>query len=201
MYHLLQLETDETLYRPLCSCVQHDCENKQWRIMQRQNIKWFTHGKWEALLMRGRNRIFKQTVGIAQSVQRLATSWTACGSNAGGGEIFRARADQSWGPPSLLHNFYRLSFQEVKRPERGVNHPPLASAEVKERVAIYLYSSSRPSWPVSCYLLHHLRQFVTRRTWYFGNASAIYRLVLSLEVLASVKITRAGFCVWRLVVW
>ena len=35
----------------------------------------------------------------------------------------------------------------VKRPVRGANHPP-PSAEVKERVALYLYFCSGPSWPV-----------------------------------------------------
>ena len=44
--------------------------------------------------------------GIAQSVQRLATGWTIRGSNPGGGEIFRTRSDRSWGPPSLLYNWY-----------------------------------------------------------------------------------------------
>jgi len=36
----------------------------------------------------------------------------------------------------------------VKRPGRDVYHPPLSSAEVKERVELYLSSPSRPSWPV-----------------------------------------------------
>ena len=36
----------------------------------------------------------------------------------------------------------------VKRPGRGVDHPPPSSAEVKERVELYLYSPSGPSWPV-----------------------------------------------------
>ena len=40
------------------------------------------------------------------------------------------------------------SFPGVKRPGRGVNHPPLSSAEVKKRVHLYLYSPSGPSWPV-----------------------------------------------------
>jgi len=40
------------------------------------------------------------------------------------------------------------SFLEVKRPGRGVDHPSLSSAEVKERVELHLYSSSGPSWPV-----------------------------------------------------
>ena len=36
----------------------------------------------------------------------------------------------------------------VKRPGRGVDHPPPSSAEVKERVQLYLYSPSGPSWLV-----------------------------------------------------
>jgi hypothetical protein len=40
------------------------------------------------------------------------------------------------------------SFPGVKRPGRGVDHPPTSSAEVKERVELYLYSTSGPSWPV-----------------------------------------------------
>jgi len=39
-------------------------------------------------------------------------------------------------------------FTEVKRPGRGVDNPPPSSAEVKERVELYLYSPSGPSWPV-----------------------------------------------------
>jgi len=40
------------------------------------------------------------------------------------------------------------SFPAVKRPGHGVDHPPQSSAEVKERVELYLYSTSGPSWPV-----------------------------------------------------
>jgi hypothetical protein len=36
----------------------------------------------------------------------------------------------------------------VKRPGRGVDHPPSSSVEVKERVELYLYSPSGLSWPV-----------------------------------------------------
>ena len=39
------------------------------------------------------------------------------------------------------------SFPEVKRPGRGVNNPSPSTAEVKERVELYLYSLSWPSWP------------------------------------------------------
>ena len=38
--------------------------------------------------------------------------------------------------------------QGVKRSGRGVNHPPPSSAEVKERVELYIRSPSGLSWPV-----------------------------------------------------
>jgi hypothetical protein len=38
------------------------------------------------------------------------------------------------------------SFSGVKRPGRGVDHPPLYSAKVKESVELYLYSTFGPSW-------------------------------------------------------
>jgi hypothetical protein len=40
------------------------------------------------------------------------------------------------------------SLPGVKRPGRGVNHPPPSSAEVKKRVELYPYSPSGPSWPL-----------------------------------------------------
>jgi len=40
------------------------------------------------------------------------------------------------------------SFPGVKRRGCGVDHPPPSSAEVKERVELYLYSPSGPSWPL-----------------------------------------------------
>jgi hypothetical protein len=45
------------------------------------------------------------------------------------------------------------SFPGVKRSGRGVDHPPLSIAEVKERIQLYLYSPSGPSWPVIGWLL------------------------------------------------
>ena len=40
------------------------------------------------------------------------------------------------------------SFPEIKQPGRVVDHPPPSSPEVKERVELYLYSPSGPSWLV-----------------------------------------------------
>jgi hypothetical protein len=61
------------------------------------------------------------------------------------GRDFPHRPDRPWDPPSPLYNGYRVSFQEVKRLGRGVDHPPSSSARVKEGVELYLYSPSGPS--------------------------------------------------------
>ena len=65
-----------------------------------------------------------------------------------GGKIFCTRPDRPWDPPNLLYNEYRVLPPGVKRPGRGVNHTIPSSAEVKERVKLYIYSTSGPSWPV-----------------------------------------------------
>ena len=90
---------------------------------------------------------------IAQLVQRLAKGWTVRVSNPGGGEIFRTRPDRTWDPPNLLYNGYSV-FAGGKT--AGAWRWPLtpSSAEVKERVGLYLYSSSGSSWPVNFYWAH-----------------------------------------------
>jgi len=47
-----------------------------------------------------------------------------------------------------MYNRNRVSFPGIKQPGRGVDHPPISKAEVKEIVELYLYSSFGPSWPV-----------------------------------------------------
>jgi len=63
-----------------------------------------------------------------------------------GGENFRSRPDRPWGPPSLLHNGYRF-FVGGNVVGEWRSPPSPSSAEVKERVQLYLYSSWL-SWPV-----------------------------------------------------
>ena len=92
---------------------------------------------------------------VAQWVQQLATDSTIRGSNPVASEIFLCRPDWPCVPPSLLYNVYRLSLSllGVKRSGRGVDHPLLYRAEVKERVELNLYSPSGSSlsvlgWPL-----------------------------------------------------
>ena len=64
-----------------------------------------------------------------------------------GGEIFRTRPDRPWVPPILLYNRYRGI--PGGKAAGALRWPPTpSSAEVKERVQLYLYSPSGPSWPV-----------------------------------------------------
>ena len=58
------------------------------------------------------------------------------------GEIFRTRLDRFWGPPIFLYNGYRVF------PAGKVTGATPSSAEVKERVELYLYSTFGPSWGV-----------------------------------------------------
>ena len=55
------------------------------------------------------------------------------GSNAGGAGFY-APAHTCPGAHPASYTVGTGSFSEVKRPGRGVNHPPPPSAEVKERV-------------------------------------------------------------------
>ena len=67
-----------------------------------------------------------------------------------GGETFRTPPDRSSDPTSILYDEYWV-IPGVKRPGLVVNHPPHSSAEVKERVELYIYS---PSAFMACYRLN-----------------------------------------------
>ena len=63
-----------------------------------------------------------------------------------GGEIFCTHPDRSWGQTSLLYNGYRV-FIGSKAAGAWRWPPTPSSAEVKERVELYTYSSFGLSWP------------------------------------------------------
>jgi len=69
------------------------------------------------------------------------------GSNPSGGEIFCTCADWHEAHPAS-YTMGTGSFPGVKWPGRGIDHPPLSNIEVKERVELYLYSTSGLLWPV-----------------------------------------------------
>jgi len=85
---------------------------------------------------------------MTQSVQRLATGWTVRGSDPGGGARFSAPLQTGPVAHPASYTMGTGSFPGVKRLGRGLDHPPPSSAEVKERVELYIYSPSGPSWLV-----------------------------------------------------
>ena len=80
-------------------------------------------------------------VGVAKSVQRLATGWTVRGSNPGGRRDFPHHPDQPWSPPILLYNGYRASLPGVKRSGRGVDIPRHLEPRLKKE---YSHTSTPP---------------------------------------------------------
>jgi hypothetical protein len=93
------------------------------------------------------------TTTTTTTFDSLQAGRTIQGSNPHGGDIFRTSLDRPWGPFSLPYNKYRVSFPRVKRPGRGVNHPPPSSAEIKEQVERYLHSPTEPSWSIKSQFL------------------------------------------------
>jgi len=78
-------------------------------------------------------------------------------SQGGGGKIFRTRPERPWGPPSHLNNGSRVFSGEGGIAGRPWRWPPTpSSAEVKEKVELYLYSKSGPSWPGELHLYFYL---------------------------------------------
>jgi hypothetical protein len=76
-----------------------------------------------------------QWAGIAQSVWRLATGWTVRGSSTSASEIFRTCPERPWGPPSFLHNGYRVFLGG------SVDHPPHLASRLKKE---WRYTSTPP---------------------------------------------------------
>jgi hypothetical protein len=53
--------------------------------------------------------------------------------------IFCTHPDWPGGPASLLYCGYWVFLPRVKQTVHAIEHPPLSSTKVKERVQIYLY--------------------------------------------------------------
>ena len=72
----------------------------------------------------------------------------------GGGEIFPTLPDRPRGPPSPLHNGYRVWIFPGGKTAGALSLPPTpSSVEVKERVELYLLSPYGSSWPILGWIL------------------------------------------------
>ena len=133
---------------------------------------------------------FYRTNGDSRPLWRvgtdLSTGWTVWGSNLGGGEIFPTRPDQPGGPPSLLHNGYRV-FHWGKAVGAWRWPPTPSIAEVKERVELYLYSPSGLSWSVIGWTFN-LRELATWYTW-IGHVLCLH-VHLSVDDALSIHVSK-----------
>jgi hypothetical protein len=64
------------------------------------------------------------------------------------GARFSAPVQTGPGDHPASYTVGTLSLPGFKWPGRGIDHPPPFSAEIKERVELYLYTTSEPSWLV-----------------------------------------------------
>ena len=126
----------ETVQHPLCH---YDLFSHIMCLQKAISKRTFPCFSAASDTLRGRN----SSVGIA----------TRYGLHGGGDRIpVRARfsAPVQTGPGTHPASYTAVtgSFPGVKRPGRGVDHPPPSRAEVEGRVELYIYSPSGPSWPV-----------------------------------------------------
>jgi hypothetical protein len=64
------------------------------------------------------------------------------------GTRFSAPVETDPGTHPVFQTMDTGSFPGVKQPGRGIYHPLPSRTEVRERVELYIYSPSGPSWPV-----------------------------------------------------
>jgi len=72
-----------------------------------------------------------------------------CYYDPGGGEILLQPYRLPLGPSQSPIQWLSGLFPDVKRSGHGVNHPTPSRPKVKQRVQLYLYFHSGPSWPVT----------------------------------------------------
>jgi len=73
-------------------------------------------------------------------------------------------------------------FPGVKRPGGGIDHPYPSSADVKDRVALYLYSPSCPSWPIllwTVYMVSPSSLSTWKRRGYLCRFIMVFALLFS----------------------
>ena len=96
------------------------------------------------------------TICCVVTQNRLPIGWTVRGSNSVGGGIFCTRPDWPWAPSS----FYTTrtgSLPGVKRPKRGVHHPPHPAPRLRKK---YIYTSTLAGYRVNFIFPFHLYQTV-----------------------------------------
>ena len=96
--------------------------------------------------------------------------------------IFAPVQTDSWGPPSLLYNGYRVF-------PRGTLAGAWCSVEFEERIELYLHSPSGPSWPVVRWNLYVYYLYIYLLIYLFIYLFICYVFILSTDFPAYRKQT------------
>jgi hypothetical protein len=120
-----------------------DLESMRGFLHDQDNIAEETYGSFR------KRKLLSVSLG-RNSVVSIATQYWLDGQGIESlwGRNFSHLSRLALRPPSLLYNGYRLSLPGIKRPGRGVDHPPLSNSEVKERIELYLYPPCGILWSV-----------------------------------------------------
>jgi hypothetical protein len=92
-----------------------------------------------------------------------------------------------WGSRTFLWNGYRVSFPGVKTPTQY-------SAEIKERVELYLYSVSGPPWPLSGRTLAFAFTFIPIRWQWNINSDMLIHVRVFVKNFALSMISKGNIC-------
>jgi hypothetical protein len=119
---------------PVCSAVPQPLRHRVPSSMVSYILKYFVI---TVFTMKG-SRDISVCIATGYGVHRsgIKSRWA---------EIFSAPVQTCPGAHPTTFTIGTGSFPGVKRPGRGVGHPPIFSAEVKLRVELYLYSLSGSS--------------------------------------------------------
>ena len=109
----------------------------------------------------------------------LQLHWTLRESNPGGAK-FSAAVQTVSGDYQPSCRMGIGSFPGIKLPRSALHLPPATSAEVKERVALYLYTSSGTSWFLQGRTLRFMKLYISNSSQI--NCNYIY-VIKKIELL------------------
>jgi len=153
VFVMLQPKLQHFLINPVLKYAQPVYLHQEYATMHHIQVRTWTvfWSEFIIIVILGRDGVVEE---------RLSSGWTVrgCEPGGGGGKTFffrHPRPDRLRGPTQLSVPWTPRLFPGGQvagpgsGPGRGVDHPPTYSAEVKERIELYLCSPSVPAWHVT----------------------------------------------------
>ena len=115
-------------------------------------------------------RGWDNSVGIATTLRAGRT-----GDRIPAGITFSAHVQTGSAAHPASRTMSTGSFPGIKQPGRGADHPPPFKCRGHERVELYLYSPSGPSWPVIGRTLTFLRPRTSKQLFVYKRRHVYHR--------------------------